>query len=245
MIDEVATLPVELPEEETPAKVSYSDIDRVINERKPELIEVLLPQAVAYEEWELLNVTLPKYAEDLAEYNDLISGLDPEELRPEEPVQPELDLSIRRKYYTDVTETYDKDLYDLIEYSVVYDDDNYTASKTPRVVSKEDSHVMQVYQARAKALRTEIIDSDIETLGSIWQVGSEDRENIKEALELMEYLGSPIETTQDWILKDNTIRPTTAEELKQVLVAYGMRKKAVFEAYMIWRSQGVLEPFEF
>lgn len=95
----------------------------------------------------------------------------------------------------------------------------------------------------AQELRDALIDADIEVFGVYWQVAAKDRDNINETIAYAERNNLPAEMQQAWILADNSIRMTTADELKAVLSARVERMGNIFAAYTAWRAGGMREPF--
>lgn len=113
------------------------------------------------------------------------------------------------------------------------------------LIQPSQETVILTNQSNAKATRTEVSNSDIEVFGVMWQVGDVDRVNINEAISYSENNGLPDETTQSWILADNTTRDTTKLDLIEVLNEYTERKQRVFEAYITWREGDMLSVFEY
>jgi hypothetical protein len=99
------------------------------------------------------------------------------------------------------------------------------------------------YAEDAKKLRDTLEIADIEVFGVMWQVRDKDRARIQETIDAAVILNAPPETTVDWILADNSERPTTANDLRQVLLAYALRMQELFYKYRIWRSSGMNRPF--
>lgn len=98
----------------------------------------------------------------------------------------------------------------------------------------------------AKQLKEELEIADIEWptgSGTIWQVRSIDRGRMRETIETARDIGVPPETTTDWILADNTTRPTTAADLRAVITAYTLRMGEIYRTYNTWRASGITAPF--
>lgn len=100
------------------------------------------------------------------------------------------------------------------------------------------------FSTEAKAVRDAAEVDNIEVLGVVWQVRDKDRMRMTEAILAAEVLNLPAETTVNWILADNSLRPTTAADLRQVLAAYSLRVQEVFAAYTTWRAGPKSRPFE-
>lgn len=114
-----------------------------------------------------------------------------------------------------------------------------------KITTAEDK-LQQVRDANveaAKKLRDDLIVSDIEVFGALWQVDDKGRDNMTRAINFLEVNNLPPETTQAWILSDNSIRMTTAAELTAVLSAYTLRMGDAFTAYATWRAGDQLIPF--
>lgn len=111
------------------------------------------------------------------------------------------------------------------------------------IVELDLSQKRQELAQAAKDLRDTLEVADIEVFGVMWQVRDKDRDRIKETLQAAETLGYPPETTIDWILADNSERPTTAEDLRQVMLSYTLRMQDLFYAYRTWRSSDMNKPF--
>ena len=88
--------------------------------------------------------------------------------------------------------------------------------------------------ANAQALRNEAVEADIEVYGVVWQVDQTARDRMRSAIETATRQGAAPETTVDWILSDDTTRPTTAAELGAVLDAYTLRMSTIFAQYTAW-----------
>ena len=98
-------------------------------------------------------------------------------------------------------------------------------------------------EVQAKEVRDSTVNANIAVHGVEWQVGREDRDNIRNAIETAEHLKLPEEQTQKWILADNTQRETTTAELRQILTAYSLRMQKVYDQYMVWRDGDKKAPF--
>jgi hypothetical protein len=91
---------------------------------------------------------------------------------------------------------------------------------------------------KAKELRDITIESDILVFDVLWQVNKNGRDNMRNAIETAVTLNLPADEMRGWILSDNSIRPTTADDLRQVLIAYTFRMDLIFQQYTTWRMNG-------
>jgi len=97
--------------------------------------------------------------------------------------------------------------------------------------------------AKAKSLRDQEIVADIFVHEVSWQVDDRGRDNMRNAIETAHRKELPVDTTQAWILSDNSIRYTTVAELEEVLNQYTLRIGEIFMSYTLWRSGDKLLPF--
>ena len=88
-------------------------------------------------------------------------------------------------------------------------------------------------------------NSDIEVFGVLWQVDAVARDRMRSTIETAAAMNEPPETTVNWILSDNSIRPSTAGDLQQVLVAYTMRLADIFQKYVAWMNSSSTEKFSY
>ncbi|AUR97361.1 protein of unknown function DUF4376 [Vibrio phage 1.238.B._10N.261.52.F10] len=120
----------------------------------------------------------------------------------------------------------------------------YAAQPEPINTSTEPEPIIEeLHQELAKQTRDEAVKENISMFGGEWQVRDKDMINVQDAIDEAEFLGLPPEATEPWILADNSIRPTTALELKQIKSARAQHKSSVFAAYAIWREGDKLTPF--
>lgn len=103
--------------------------------------------------------------------------------------------------------------------------------------------VQKTNEDAAKATRDAYIESDILYDGSLFQVDSKGRDNMRNALEISARDGRDPSTSRGWILADNSIRIVTAADLGNVLDLYTERMDAAFTAYAIWRASDKMTPF--
>jgi hypothetical protein len=97
----------------------------------------------------------------------------------------------------------------------------------------------------AKALRYQNIVKDILVHQVFWQVrSSEDLVNIQDVIDEAEFQNLPEDATVTFRLADNTWRPTTAQELKEVKSSYRLRKQEIFRQFEAWDMTDKLTPFE-
>lgn len=97
----------------------------------------------------------------------------------------------------------------------------------------------------AREARNAAENSDIEVFGVLWQVDAVARDRMRSTIENAAAMNVPPETTVDWILSDNSIRPSTAGDLQQVLVAYTMRLADIFQQYVAWMNSSSTEMFSY
>lgn len=88
-------------------------------------------------------------------------------------------------------------------------------------------------EGQAKVSRDEAIDAPIEVHGVLWDIDSTSRDRMLTAIRAAGR--NPARSTVNWVLADNSIRETTAEELEQVLDAYALRMEETFVAHTMWR----------
>jgi hypothetical protein len=110
-------------------------------------------------------------------------------------------------------------------------------------IANELTNTISTNSTEAKLTREDVANSNIEVFGVQWQVGENDRVNINEAIDYSNNNNIPTETTQNWILADNTTRTTTKDDLIAVLNAYTERKQRVFASYITWRQTDMTEPY--
>jgi len=97
----------------------------------------------------------------------------------------------------------------------------------------------------AQADRNTAENSDIEVFGVLWQVDVVARDRMRSTIETAAATNASPETSVNWILSDNSIRPSTAGDLQQVLVAYTMRLADIFQQYVAWRDGDSTEMFNY
>ena len=98
----------------------------------------------------------------------------------------------------------------------------------------------------AKKLRDQLIESNIVVHGVEWQVDViKDEPRIQRAINVAEYSSSDPSTTVNWVLADNTIRASTAQDLKDVLSAKAFREEQIFASYVAWRESGMIGIWEY
>ena len=130
--------------------------------------------------------------------------------------------------------------------------DHYEYLLPPGVVSISDEEANQIQVGGrtkedlvclAKPVRDAAENSDIEVFGVLWQVDTVARDRMRSTIETAAATNAPPETLVNWILSDNSIRPSTAGDLQQVLVAYTMRLANIFQQYVAWMNSPSTEPF--
>ena len=97
----------------------------------------------------------------------------------------------------------------------------------------------------ARADRNAAENSDIEVFGVLWQVDAVARDRMRATIETAAATSAPPETLVNWILSDNTIRPSTTGDLQQVLIAYTMRLADIFQQYVAWMNSSSTEMFSY
>lgn len=119
----------------------------------------------------------------------------------------------------------------------------------PYVDDEDDSHLTEdekIHRRRedAKVTRDLTIESPITALGGSWQVHViRDEPRINRAINTAKAANYPADFQIEWILTDNTTRPTTAAELQQILVAKALREKDIFDQYKVWLADGMIDDF--
>lgn len=109
----------------------------------------------------------------------------------------------------------------------------------PVVLEKTKEQFIQ----EARQARDAAVNSDIEVFGVLWQVDTVARDRMQSTIETAAAISAPPETLVNWILSDSTIRPSTAGDLQQVLVAYTMRLADIFQQYVVWMNSSSTEMF--
>lgn len=107
--------------------------------------------------------------------------------------------------------------------------------------ASQKADLISTNEALAKETRTSAIQADIEVFDVMWQVADADVINIQDAVDEAELHDYEEGYTVGFILADNTVRPTTKDELITVLSARRLRKLSVFEQYVAWRGGDKLE----
>lgn len=110
----------------------------------------------------------------------------------------------------------------------------------------DTSNKQAEYAAAAKILRDAAEVANLEwPIGSgyWWQVQYKDTAKMEKTIKAAELLNAPPETTVNWTLVDNSERPTTADDLRQVLLTYTLRMQTNYIAYQAWRASGMKAPF--
>lgn len=97
----------------------------------------------------------------------------------------------------------------------------------------------------AREARNAAENSDIEVFGVLWQVDAVARDRMRSTIETAAAKNVSPETTVNWILSDNSIRPSTAGDLQQVLVAYTVRLADIFQQYVAWMNSLSTEMFSY
>lgn len=96
----------------------------------------------------------------------------------------------------------------------------------------------------AKVTRDLAIESPIKVFGVSYQVHvTRDEPRINRAINTALEAGYPEDYTVEWILTDNTTRPTTASELRKILVAKALREEHIFAQYKVWLADGMKDDF--
>ena len=97
----------------------------------------------------------------------------------------------------------------------------------------------------AQETRNAAENSNIEVFGVLWQVDAVARDRMRATIETAAATSAPPETLVNWILSDNTIRPSTTGDLQQVLIAYTMRLADIFQQYVAWMNSSSTEMFSY
>ena len=112
-------------------------------------------------------------------------------------------------------------------------------------ISDEDkaAQARQERIERAKVIRDEAIDENIEVFDVMWQVDKTSRDRLRETINVASDTNQPVEATVPWRLGDNTYRDSTAADLKMVLAARANRMALIFQAFSAWEESGSTEEF--
>ena len=98
-------------------------------------------------------------------------------------------------------------------------------------------------KAVAKAARDAAISSPIYVMGVVWDVDLSARDNINEAINSASRQPEKELVSRGWILADNSIRQTTANDLREVMNAYAARMDDIYVQYGAWLAGGMGSDF--
>lgn len=107
------------------------------------------------------------------------------------------------------------------------------------------AEITAINESSAKTARDTAEDELINVHGVDWQVADTDRNRMQETISTATRLGYPQDIEIGWILADNTARMSTKADLEAVLNAFSLRRQAIFEQYVVWRSGDKLQPFQY
>ena len=95
----------------------------------------------------------------------------------------------------------------------------------------------------AKAARDAAINSPITVMAVVWDIDGKARDNINEAINSVDRQPVKESESRYWILADNSVRPTTADDLRYVMNAYVDRMDDIYNQYGLWLSGDMLSDF--
>ena len=98
-------------------------------------------------------------------------------------------------------------------------------------------------ERQAKQARDNAISSDIECKGALWQCLS-DAKDIRKVINDAETISSAETDTAMFRLADNTWRETSLAELREVLIAFVIRKRDIWQQFGVWDASDKLTAFE-
>lgn len=210
-------------------------------------VKEALVQAIAWEDFAVNhNGYLAWQEEYLAwEMEKPTELIGEEEVLVPAPKRPVIDMANRRAVYEALYQAYDTNLFHHTEELVEYDDEAFTATAIPVLIDNDPVEVAEYHSALAKVVRDEALTSNIEVFGVMWQVRTQDRDNINEAINKGIRNQTDGSETRYWILADNSVRETTLSELGQIMDAYTARMDDIYLQYGIWRSSDKLTPFTY
>ncbi|EHU0328744.1 TPA: hypothetical protein I7180_17685 [Vibrio vulnificus] len=226
-----------------PDKVTYQDVEQRRSERKPwDVVRTELQRAIEWEEFYYSHDLYLQWVVDYSQWQGKPGEVN--ELEPE-PAKPEIDLSVRRAFYQ-TEEARDDERYFIVanHYDETYDDEALMVLRTYHSSPRSQEEVAAFHEELAKCYRDQLIESNIEVHGVMWQVDvTRDEPRIRRAIATATSESIDAETTVDWILADNTVRATTRRDLEQVLAVKSMREQLIFQKYREWRAGDKLETF--
>ncbi|EPR4994874.1 DUF4376 domain-containing protein [Vibrio navarrensis] len=226
-----------------PDVVTYNDVALRVSERKPwEVVRSELLRAIEYEEFYYKHDLYLQWVNDYAQWQS--SQSDEEDPTPA-PIQPTIDLSRRRAFYQITEDKPDERYYVLTGgYDEAHDDEQLTTTRALHTTKRPAEEIAALNEAEAKQYRDTLIESDIEVHGVRWQVDvGRDEPRIRRAIATALSEDMAEDTTVEWILADNSVRPTTRRDLEQVLAAKAMREQTIFDQYREWRAGDKQSPF--
>lgn len=108
-----------------------------------------------------------------------------------------------------------------------------------------DDDIVALNKSKAKGIRDTIVESNITVLGYEWEVDDTSRTNMKETIDTCEWEEYEANSSQTWILADNSTITVTAAMLKEVLIKYTLRKQKIWAAYITWKAGDMLTAFSY
>jgi len=95
----------------------------------------------------------------------------------------------------------------------------------------------------AKATRDAAINSPITVMAAVWDIDGKARDNINEAINSVDRQPEKESESRYWILADNSVRATTADDLRYVMNAYVDRMDNIYSQYGQWLAGDMAEDF--
>jgi hypothetical protein len=80
-------------------------------------------------------------------------------------------------------------------------------------------------------------------MAAVWDVDGKARDNINEAINSVDRQPEKESESRYWILADNSVRPTTAADLRQVMNAYVLRMDSIYTQYGQWLAGDMEDDF--
>ena len=80
-------------------------------------------------------------------------------------------------------------------------------------------------------------------MDAVWDIDGKARDNINEAINSVDRQPEKESESRYWILADNSVRPTTADDLRYVMNAYVDRMDNIYSKYGQWLAGDMAEEF--
>lgn len=232
-----------------PNEVTYEYVESRRGRRFPEeTVKGYIPQAIEWEDFAINHEGYLLWLDEVAlweaEQPMIQDGTDEEGepimvLAPQ-PERPVVTLDTRRAVYEALSQSYDSVLFHHKETATEYDDEAYTATEVPLLIDNDPVGIDEHYSTLAIDTRYQAVYAPLPLGDSFIDVGrGKDGvmgiENVKDALLAYD---SGMESTGSimWIMTDNSVSTLTVADLKQVVIAFNIRKQDTFMAYGVWRE---------